>query len=189
MSRETIRAFVCFEIPQELREALGVVISAAKGAGERVSWVRPENIHLTVKFLGEMPRTELAEVSALLREIAGATPRFSISIDRLGAFPNQRRPRVLWAGCSTTPPVARNLAARIDKGMVAFGVAAENRPFRPHLTLGRVKQGGEKTMQALLQQPFCSYELPCETLVLMRSDLRPGGPVYTPIDKIMLHST
>ncbi len=189
VSKQTIRAFVCFEVPHDLRSRLAEIIAAGRRAGERIAWVRPENIHLTVKFLGDIARDDLPDVADMLHDIAANSSPFSIHIDRLGAFPNTHRPRVIWAGASEVPHAGKNFVARVDQALSGLGFPAESRPFKPHLTIGRVKQGGGETMRLVMQQSFGSYELPCKTLVLMRSELKPGGAVYTPLEKIMVHSS
>ena len=176
----TIRAFIAIHLPPDVQTALGRV-TATLGEGlprGAVRWVRPELMHLTLRFLGD---TDVARMPAVGRAmdtaVAGRAP-FSLTLDGLGCFPNPRRPRVVWAGLAgdTAPLLA--LKAALDAQLAALGYPPEDKPFRAHLTLGRVKD--ERAAQNLaLAVPLPQLVVPVAAIYLMESQLRPDGPIYT----------
>jgi 2'-5' RNA ligase len=147
-----------------------------------VAWVAAENLHITLKFLGgvETPRLELVE-KALERAVAGAAP-FDLTIAGLGAFPTPTRPRVIWAGAVGGKSELVALAGRVERELAPIGFPREERPFSPHVTLGRVREPrrNERLGEALVRtatDPFGTVRV--ERLSLMRSDLSPRGARYS----------
>jgi 2'-5' RNA ligase len=182
----TLRLFVACPLPIELKEALTAVQDELRAQGARARWVRPEGIHLTLKFLGAVEEGHVATItSALERVIAPFEVR--LRIDRLGAFPSvsSARLRVVWAGLSGDIDALAALAARVESALEPLGFPREGRPFAPHLTLARVpdEAGGEERralgamIQGLRPPPLPAIVL--SEVHLMRSVLGRGGARYS----------
>lgn len=151
---QAIRAFIAIELPEEVRRDLNAIqkeIQSRVGESSRkaVRWVPSANIHLTLKFLGEVSTTNLDRLTDVLQAEAARHPSFQIQFGGLGAFPNVRRPRVIWVG-SQAPLELNNLQKGIDQGTHILGYPSEDRPFSPHLTLGRISQNARSEDIALV---------------------------------------
>lgn len=176
----TIRAFIAIHLPSDVQAALGRV-AAALGEGVprgAVRWVRPELIHLTLHFLGDTDGARLPAIGRAMDDVVAGRAPFTLALDRLGCFPNPRRPRVIWAGLGgdTAPLLA--LKAALDEQLAVLGRPPEDKTFRAHLTLGRVKD--ERAAQSLsLTAPLPPLAVPVGAIYLMESQLRPDGPIYT----------
>ena len=169
-----MRLFFAVELPDDAKERLAPILRAAAAPG--VSAERPAQIHFTLAFLGEQPE-EAVERAARAAEAARELPAFSLAVAGAGAFPSERRPRVLWLGVSEG---ARELCALADKlcgALRAAGFLLEERPFRPHLTLGRVRPGGDRTARRVLAAVPAGElaRMKVEEIQLMRSVLGAGG--------------
>lgn len=179
---ERIRSFVAILLNEEVRAAVAAAIARLKPLAPRVGWVAPPNLHLTLKFLGELPPEALEPVKEGLAEaVAGAAP-FSLRFHGLGAFPGLARPRVLWVGVAEGGPAAQALQARVEGALTRRGFAREERPYSPHLTIGRVREprGLSALQQAITRDAKAEFgRLDVRGLSLMRSDLSPGGSRYT----------
>lgn len=175
-----IRAFIAVILPPAVRQALGALAArqAAQVPPGSVRWVKPEAMHLTVRFLGDTAVAALPQLEAAMDSAAAAQDLFELHTQGFGCFPHCRRPRVLWAGLAGDLAAMVALKRSLDTRLVPLGWPPEERAFSPHLTLGRVKDG-----QALQDQrwPENVPELPIAVtgLTLIRSDLRPEGPQYT----------
>lgn len=187
-----LRAFIALDIPPEIIQSISTVTaSLRKETGHTVRWVAPENIHLTLKFLGEVSPANLEHLSARLAAECEHHPPFDISVKNLGCFPNLRQPRVIWAGLIIPPQLLR-LQSQIESAAARLGYAAETRPFSPHLTIGRVReQAGAAELQTLrsLLEKAASGDFGTFTaraVHLYKSDLNPGGPVYTRLNSAPL---
>ena len=178
-----MRLFVAVDLPDSLRAALARErnrLKAACGPGEGVRWSRPEGLHLTLKFLGEVAAARLAEVSAALASTGGFEP-FDVGAGGFGFFPSARRPRVFWVGLDA-PPALGELAARIESAMEPLGFARETRPFQPHLTLARFAgQRAQPALEAALSAAGGANwgRFTVREYFLFESRLRPGGAEYS----------
>jgi 2'-5' RNA ligase len=175
-----MRAFLALDLTPEVHARLVEVKRELAHLGAAVRWVRDDNLHVTVKFLGNVAENALDEVRALLHAALRDSAPMAASVHGLGAFPDLRRARVVWAGVECAPLPA--LAAQVDAAAARVGVAPETRPFRAHLTLGRVNgmRGWTplaRVLAARAGEDFgaCVFA----ELVAFRSDLRPGGALYT----------
>ncbi|BBL80660.1 RNA 2',3'-cyclic phosphodiesterase [Rubrobacter xylanophilus] len=169
-----MRAFVAILPPREVREALSRAARSLPVIGVR--WVRPENIHLTLKFLGEVPEDLIPRMSAALSEVARLEHPFRIEPEGFGAFPSPERARVLWAGIGEGSERLEELAAAVEEALSPLGFERERRPFRAHLTLGRAR--GRPTRLETVEP---DREIPGFTagaLHLMRSAQGPSGVYY-----------
>lgn len=183
-----IRAFVAIELSEEIHQRLDEVIARFKKQlpDVPIRWVPAQNIHLTLKFLGEVSLTNLDMLTSLLQTEIGAHHPFEISVGGAGAFPTPRRARVLWVGVEAPPELAA-VQSGILSAVERLGYAGEDRPFSPHLTLGRVSRNAgtqdlRQISQALEATKVSFLGAVCVRQVhLFRSDLRPTGAVYTRI--------
>ena len=179
---DTVRVFIAVHLPAGQRAALESAVAKLQDHGlTKVRWVRSEGIHLTLKFLGNIPASQLEGVTNAMREAADGSSPFSLELSTLGVFPNVKRARVLWCGVGGQMEPLSGLQERTEAGLETLGYPRENRPFAPHLTLGRVQEGERPPDPVLLQQALeaCAPERLDPWLVdevcLMRTTLLPGG--------------
>ncbi len=177
-----MRLFIAIPLSDPLHEALDALQADLRAASGPVSWVKPGNIHLTLKFLGEVsPTREGAVREAMVEGVAGVSP-FTLRAGGSGVFPGERNPRVLWVGLRAGGPEAAALAARVEAACAARGFPGEDRPLRAHLTLGRVRArtGLEATMRRLQAHAGEDLgEMTVERIVLFESRLHPAGAIHT----------
>lgn len=183
---EAVRTFVCLELPPLARDRLAATQERLRESGARVGWVRPENIHLTLKFLGSVPTERLREVVQAMQRAALPPPPVTLELTELGCFPNRRAPRIIWAGLKQLPEELKNLHLRVENELVAAGFPAESRPFSPHFTLGRVRSGRSirKLLSAMGAERLEPLRFEVKEIVVMGSQLHPSGALYTPISRI-----
>lgn len=186
-AEQDIRTFICFEIPEELRRILADIEQAARKFGESVSWTRPENIHLTLKFIGNTSPSKCEAVTAVLQKLAGNCTGMPVRIDRLGAFPGFTKPRVFWAGSSEQNENLAQFVRNLEEGLEKSGIPRERRAFTPHLTIGRVKRSTcPRTAEFLRTAVVPVQTIWCRELVFMQSTLTSSGAIYKPIVKYPL---
>lgn len=174
-----MRAFIAIELPDELHDRLAREQTRFRAAAADARWTRPEGIHLTLKFLGEISEEQVAQVKEALEEIGSFEP-FGVRAKGFGFFPDARRPRVFWAGLDAPPELAQ-LAARIESAMATLGFATENRAFSPHLTLARFKEPRpQPRLLALIadQGEMDLGEFEASEFYLWESKLSPQGAQY-----------
>jgi len=183
-----IRSFIAIHINDEIKRTLEQLIGAMREYGADIKWVRPDNLHLTLKFLGNIDEKQVAPISARLDAIGENNDQFSLELFGTGTFPGPRRPRVIWVGLKGYEP-AVGLFGDIDNAMAVEGFEREKRPFNPHITLGRVRspKGIAKLMEELVKYKdtgFGTQEV--DSLHLMKSVLKPGGAEYSILHKAPL---
>jgi 2'-5' RNA ligase len=184
---ELIRAFIAIELDDALYRALADLQTqlGRERAARGVRWVASDNIHVTLKFLGDVESSRLPDLRRALADACAGAPPFTLTLSGVGAFPNTRRPNVLWVGAEGQVEIAAQLARQIDAACAALGFAREERPFAPHLTLGRVKRDASpndrQSIGAMIAnaQVGALGDLRVERVSMMRSELKPGGSVYT----------
>lgn len=182
-----MRTFVAVFPPLEVRRiALEAARDAARGLGDRMRWTRPENVHLTLKFLGDVPEERLEALCAALREVRGLHAPFDASLASFGAFPSARRARVAWAGTGAGSEELRALAADVEKALAPLGFEREERPYVPHATLGRVR--GRPVRLDLPAVVPGEPDFRVARLDLVRSTPGPEGSVYETLEGFGLES-
>ncbi|MBN1857254.1 MAG: RNA 2',3'-cyclic phosphodiesterase [Dehalococcoidia bacterium] len=194
MSEEDeIRAFVAIELPTDLKKGLSVIIDGLKrNSYAPVKWVGVSGIHLTLKFLGQLPVTRIEEVQRAVTAACTGTGPLRLQITTLGSFPGNSQPRVIWAGLDGEVEKLSELASRIDTSITALGFPRESRPFTPHLTLGRVRPEAAARARSELGQVVLSERQPtglsfvATGVSLMQSYLKPQGAMYTCLCSIPL---
>ncbi|SRR5512133_1073532 len=185
------RLFVALEPPDAVRRrlaALGVELRRAAGrAADDVRWVPPENVHLTLQFLGAVPGERVAGVEAALRAAAAQARPLSLEVRGAGGFPNARRPRVVWAGLAGDTAALGQLAQDLGRRLAPLGFPPEERPFSAHLTLGRSRDGrGAPGLAGALASAADAPPAPWRAVevVLFESHLSPRGPRYEAIARV-----
>jgi len=187
-SKDVIRSFVCIEIPQSIKERIGELQNELRNTGVSVSWTKPSNVHLTLKFLGGVPALRIEPVSKAVERAASAISPFEIEVAGTGCFPSVRSARVLWVGLSNVPDAMKQLYSNIESELEREGFAREKRKFSPHLTIGRIRVPGTGAAVAeqLVAQGFEPERFTAAEVIVMRSDLKPTGAIYTPQATIKL---
>ena len=183
-----VRAFVAIRVPAP--PSLGAVLDALKALGRPVRAVAAENLHLTLKFLGNTDVNWIPQVANLLNEVAAPVSAFDVALRGLGAFPKPSRPSVIWTGMTPPEPVVR-LARDVELALATFGFAPETRAFHPHVTLARIKSRPPQELSALLDRhaetEFATFLV--DELLLMQSELTPHGSRYTPLSTARLQAS
>jgi len=176
----TIRAFIAIHLPENVKQALGQVSDqlAALAPPGSVRWVRPELLHLTLRFLGDTAVTHLPRLAAALDQATARHAPCTLRLGRVGCFPNCRRPRVIWAGLQGDLAQVTALKQALDGALAPLGWPTEDRPFAPHLTLGRVTDS-RKAQGAAWETRVEALEVPVTAVHLVESQLTPRGPIYT----------
>lgn len=177
-----IRSFLAFEQPPEIRETLVRVSAELRKGGLDVRWVKPENIHLTVHFLGNVRDEDLETLEGPLQKLCLTYGPFPISLKGMGCFPNNRNPRVIWIGLEGDLERMSRFRDALQAALKPLEFRVEDRAFRPHLTLGRFRggaRGGELDRTLDRYRELASPASVLRELILFRSDLRPTGSVYT----------
>ncbi len=200
---DSIRVFIALVLPPQAKEALTRTICAlTQEISTVVRWVDPSGIHLTLKFLGNIQPTLTGQVFEAMAQASqnndsgsNKSGAFELCLSQLGVFPNTRRPRVLWAGIQGDLNDLAGLQVRVEEATGRIGFAPELRPYQPHLTLGRVREGvpsparlqiGEAVSKAKLEP---SPPWLVDSLHLIRSDRRPEGATYTSLGSVPLVSS
>ena len=180
MPEKQIRTFIAIALLPEVRAALGQVSSelALQMPPRAVRWVKPDLMHVTLRFLGGTAVSLLPQLMAALDQVAAQHGRFELTVNGLGCFPNRKRPRVIWAGLRGDLAPANNLVAGLNELLLPMGWEPEKRPFRPHLTLGRVKDS-RKLQGIHWGTAVAEIVVEVTAVHLIESQLRPFGPIYT----------
>jgi len=187
-----MRTFIAIELSDEIREALAQIQSHLKYSSADVKWVEKNNIHLTLKFLGEIDEKKCEKVKTALDEVAKDVKQFEISLKDIGAFPSIGSPRVIWVGLDKGAKESTELARKIDDALSKIGFEKETRPFAAHLTIGRVRSPKNKeTLKAKilsLQGPGSGSQGPekITSVILFQSTLTPKGPIYSKLHEAKL---
>ena len=186
MAEPPLRLFVAVELPRHVHDALGASIERLRsGLRGPYRWVRPEGVHLTLRFLGNVEAERVAELTSALGAAVGPLRAFGLRLDGMGVFPNARSPSVVWAGLGGESTTLDRLVAAVGTATAGVGEPAESRPYRPHLTLGRVRgrldRQDAEALTASLREITYSGAAPfrVDGVSLMRSEIGPGGARYT----------
>jgi 2'-5' RNA ligase len=189
-----MRLFIAVEISEEIKTELTKIIDKLKEADADVKWVGPEGMHITLKFLGEVDEKRKDKIIERMEKIFTPTPKilvwgFTVTFKGLGAFPDFKRPRVVWLGIEKGKEELTEVAKELDACLSELGFPAEKREFSPHLTLGRVKssRGREKLMDALSSyNNFVLPKLTVNEIILMQSILKREGAEYKRVKEFCL---
>lgn len=184
-----IRTFIAVEVSPEVRKALGAQIHDLKAHFPKINWVKPDNLHLTLKFIGNIAPDDLPDIFAVTEEAVAEIAGFSLEVCGAGAFPDLIHPRVMYAECTQGREEATQLAEAVEGALAPLGYLPDGRKYAPHLTLGRIKKpsdalGIENHAQELAQARFGVIEV--EEVVVFMSELKKHGARHTPMQRIRL---
>ncbi|MGA2979446.1 MAG: RNA 2',3'-cyclic phosphodiesterase [Terriglobales bacterium] len=197
-----MRIFIGIDLDPEVRSRIARFLEGVEGFAPDARWVRPESLHVTLKFIGEQTPKQVEAITERLRRVEGSA--FEIRAGGYGFFPTAKAPRVFWIGIQTGPQLA-DLAESVDAAAAELGIPREDRPFSPHLTLARAGGGtssgspkwrkgdGPNTVFAVLEKRLAAMgELDFGTMtahefILYQSQLSPGGSKYTKLQQFLLH--
>ena len=187
---DTIRAFIAFPIPDEVREKLGGAQKAISKNIPNLRPVKPQGIHLTLSFLGDITQGQVYQVSQVMQQVCDKHKPMEFICRGFGGFPDLKSPRVLWAGLQGDIAPLQSFHRELVTELAKLGFPMEERPFTPHLTLFRIK-GKQKQLGTIRKRmDVASREnvgiVPCDTLVLFRTDLKPDGAVYSKLKIVAL---
>jgi 2'-5' RNA ligase len=187
--QDNMRIFVAINFTEGEKQRLFDASQPLRDAGFPVRWVALENVHLTLKFLGEVVEARLGEITTAVEEAAGGTGRFELAMVDFGAFPSLRRPRVVWAGTELNDQL-KGLQARVEGNLDRLGFPREERTFRAHLTLGRARKGAGAAdfagFDSVVKDLSYGDTFQVRSVDVMRSRLMPGGAIYDALSRAEL---
>lgn len=181
---EAIRAFIAIELSKEIKTKLGILQESLKKSNALVKWVNPDCIHLTLKFLGNISPSLILPIKEVLDDIAKETASFQIAISKIGTFPKIDYPRVIWVGIEEGENKILEINCKLEERLEKIGLPRESRPYRPHLTLGRVKSSKnkgklKKSIEELNKDLTTTVKMTVFNIKLFKSTLTPKGAIYT----------
>lgn len=191
-----MRTFIAIELPQKIINSLAAIQNRLKNTQGDVKWVSPENIHLTLKFLGEVDDKKIEKIIQVLEDTAKDNNSFFIRLSDLGAFPKINFPRVIWVGIDRGDNETKGIVISLEEKLQKLGIPKEKRPFSSHITIGRVRSGlnREKLVKELniLQEKNLlqeNLEFLTAKVTLFKSTLTPKGPIYEILKEASLKAT
>lgn len=185
---EIIRTFIAIAIPDHIRESIGDFQNRLRKTGANVKWIRPESIHITLKFLGDVPVEGIDDIAEMVQKAVRQRGPFEVSVGGVGTFPNDRRPRVLWIGVEKGSESISDIARGIDGALSELGYEREKRKYSAHLTIGRVRspKGIDSAITTMHSDGFEWETFHVGSVDVMKSQLLPTGAVYTKLREIKL---
>ena len=183
-----IRSFFAIKIPEEYKEELLRIMDALRQTGADVKLTRPENVHLTLKFLGDIQESMAPKLAGAVRDMTAGQKPFCLRTQGMGVFPGTSRPRVIWLGLADDADGLNTLYKSVQNAAESLGFSKDDRAFKPHLTLGRVRsaKGKEALLTELKKLDPKPLEFKASEIILFQSVLKPSGAVYTPLERIAL---
>ena len=188
-SREKLRAFIAFELSEEIIAAIKTVQADLKACDFNVRWTRPESIHLSLKFLGDIYAEDVDRIEDIMTARAKNQKAITLAAKGIGVFPNMKRPRVIWVGIAGQTDSLVEFQNHLETDLELIGFQKEDRLFTGHLTLGRIKGAIDKTRFREVLKKFESFEskpFTAKEVILFRSELKPSGSVYTKMKTVRL---
>jgi 2'-5' RNA ligase len=178
-----IRTFIAIDLAAGVKNRLAALQEELAGSASGVKWMPTENMHLTLLFLGEVEELEVVSICRVVQKRAPKHAAFTLAVAGLGAFPNTRRPKILWAGLSEGNPELRGLHADLEEGLLELGCyRREDREYTPHLTLGRLSHEDRAEDWGRILAGHADWQggsMPVDEVLVMRSEMRKGGPEYS----------
>ena len=186
-----IRSFLAIELPETVRKKIEEVQGDLKSSRADVRWVNPDKIHLTLKFFGNIEEARIESIVQVIEGPIHNSKRFHLRVKGIGTFPHSKNPRVIWMGLIDGEDALIPLQRQLETELGKIGFEQEGRAFQPHLTLGRVNSSRGKEdlirkMETCREEEFGEFGV--VKVVLFKSDLKPTGPIYTPLREVSLGS-
>jgi 2'-5' RNA ligase len=184
---DVLRTFVAVLIPSELKAKIAAVQEDLRRAAPDVKWVKPESFHITMEFLGDTDSRLVDDIREALKRVCAEVEPFDVEFAGVGAFPNARRPRVVWAGVKAGTQELAKLAGKVADALLPLGFQKEDKPFRAHITIGRVKDERKVSMLTPALENTETGALgrfQAASIALMQSDLRREGPIYSVLAEV-----
>jgi 2'-5' RNA ligase len=170
-----MRTFIAVEVPKKIRKKINDVITEEKKRGLPIKWVKFENLHITLKFLGEIDENKKKEIIPVLQKVVNEVTPFHVSLEGIGCFPTPNNPRVIWVGVNQGKENLCSIAQNVETMLVSSGFREEKR-FHPHLTIGRIKKFCR--IDEILERQISSNPFVVNAIILFKSTLKSEGPVY-----------
>ncbi|MDD4980379.1 MAG: RNA 2',3'-cyclic phosphodiesterase [Candidatus Omnitrophica bacterium] len=191
---KSMRTFIAIELPAEIKDYLSQLQGELKTCGADVKWVEPKNIHLTLKFLGEVGDEKLDKITQIIQDVASEKNRFPLCICSLGAFPRIESPRVIWVGVDSGDKETEQIAKELEEKISGIGIPKEDRVFSCHITIGRIRtpHNREKLVRILKDKTGSggkNLEFEVNKITLFKSTLTPKGPLYEALKEAILKTT
>jgi len=184
-----IRSFLAFTVSGDFKEMLERILKDLQNTKADVKWVKPENIHLTLKFLGDLAEGQLEAVKVVLRQLCPGFRPITTNINAIGAFPDMRHPKVIWAGLQDPHQSIKEIFEVLETSFLKLGIDQEDHPFQSHITLGRVRSSAN-LKELIEKMPNISINSKIsqvfDLIVLYKSTLTPDGPVYDTLEEFSL---
>lgn len=184
----SIRTFICIEAPDSIKERIGELQQTLRRHDAKISWVKPSNIHLTLRFLGDVATRSIPAVEAAVERAALRSQPVVIEVGTTGCFPSVKRPRVFWVGLTAVPDALADLHAMIEEELALEGFPTDDRRYSPHLTIGRVRspKNANRVAEELIATGFKRESFQAARVIVMRSNMNPGGSIYSPLFHLIL---
>ncbi|MFO7559344.1 MAG: RNA 2',3'-cyclic phosphodiesterase [Desulfobacterales bacterium] len=184
---DSIRAFIAFKLPDRIPGFIREIQKKLKQRGIKLKWVLPENVHLTLKFLGDIPCDRIDSIETAIKVSAEGMRPISLLAGSIGVFPNASRPRVVWIGIDGEIGILAGFQKKLDENLAHLGFQAETRTYKGHLTIGRVRKAPDPENLKTAIRDFFDYKTEpfhVDEVILFQSDLKPEGAVYTCLKNI-----
>ena len=178
-----MRTFLAVEMPEALRKQIADFIQAHAKPELPIKWVRFENLHITLKFLGEIDEATKQKILPVIEDVAKRHSPFTVQLEGLGCFPGPRKPRVLWVGVKQGRENLQEIATRLEEALTRFGFKEEKR-FHAHLTIGRIKRSCK--VDDILAEAITSEPFTADSITFFKSILKPEGPTYEGLRRFAL---
>lgn len=181
-----MRCFLAIELPPEVIRRLSQLSARLRRCPVKASWVRPEHMHLTLRFLSDINDAQAQGITDFLRDALAETHPFTLLVQAIGAFPNLRRPSIVWAGIGPLAGPLETVQAHCERAAERAGLAPETKPFHPHITLARIKDPRspvDVTHAIERERTFTAGEFSVRGVSLFKSELTPRGPHYTRLEE------
>lgn len=179
-----LRTFLAIDLPADMHKTIAQKQESLTRELPQINWVEPGNLHITLKFLGDTTEAKIDDLQQVVQQAVKGISPFVLTLRGFGVFPDKRAPRTIWSRIDSDQMVLEDLALQVESSVISLGFPEEDKPFRPHLTLARIKKDHSAVGQAIeksgmLTDPFIFGRLLVEQVTLFKSDLRPTGSVYT----------
>jgi len=189
MVSQTIRSFIAIELPESVKSLLDNLQQELKNLRLKAAWVRPRNIHLTLKFLGNINPADIENIGGAMVDAAAKCTPFELNVGGIGFFPGIKRPRIIWVGLGGATAVLLELQRNLEDRLATVGFAKEKRSFKAHLTLGRIRQAVDPSALGRAIEDYSDLgrqQFTADRIILFKSDLKPSGAVYSKLKQVEL---